>query len=180
LMDLRRRYLLRSTSWTVSPGIGCPGSLELTASALEFRPNRIAWIVGGFGGDPGLSIPLECIHSVSSSTLGGGLSRGWPGRVLHVEIASGRRIAFGVPRISDWTDVLRGHEGGGRACSRLDARLAAIRRTLAVDIAASTAAVASAVALLSLAGETAGYSALAAVIALRYAMRGAVSRGAAD
>lgn len=171
VMERRRVFLLRTIAWALSPGTTCRGTLELTVSGLSLRPSQSEWLLGGFGCRRDLDVPVGCIASVGASSRGAGLRRGWPGSMLVVKLASGRRLLFGVPSIADWEEHVPTPKREARHCPELDARLAGVTRSAAVDIGLSVLGAGTCLGLVVFVGGVVGYPALVALFLCRFGIR---------
>lgn len=163
--------LLRSRAYVVSPGSPCPGTLEVTTSGVAFRADSAVWLFGGFGCRRDLDFPVECLKSVSSSSWWESARRLWPGRLLVLEVLSGRRILFGVPGLDDWEQRLRKFPPGTRECDDLDNTLSHATRTMLLDFALLGLGGAVCVGLGTAFGQPALFGAMTALLAGRYALR---------
>jgi hypothetical protein len=172
----KRVYLMRSEAWAVAPGGACRGALELTPTTLMFEPWVDRWGLIGFGGRRDLQIPRPYILSARQSSLLESLGRYWVRRLLIVKLVSGRQLAFGVPRISDWVDLLAaGRTASESSETATERQLSHISRDLWIDVAAMAGAAAASMALVSV-SLAASVAALVGYFAIRCMVRARACR----
>lgn len=164
-------WVIRSNAYVLTPGFPCPGVLEASPTRVLFEPNESVWILGGFGGARGVDIPLTCVAGARISSVLGGAVRGWPGRTLRLELGSGRKVVFGVPRPETWVHAMVPQSTAVRACPAAERALRSSTWTAIADFAVTGTAVAVGLVALERYGDVTGYGLLGVFLAARFVTR---------